>query len=534
MAADDQDVIIVGGGLAGLTLALQRRRELPDATITVLEKLRHPAPPAIHKIGESSVEIAAHYFDTVLGLKDHLLGEQLKKFGFRFFFSEGREDIDRVTELGASRYLATPSYQIDRGLFENFLGRHAREQGIRFVDGCTVRELAVGRDGGMHEVAFETDAGPARLAARWLVDASGRSALLKKRLGLAKPSPHNANAVWFRIGSRIRVDDWSDDPAWRGRCEPAARWLSTNHLVGRGYWVWLIPLSSGSHSIGIVADARTHPIGEMNTFERAMDWLRRHQPRLATELDDKRDQVQDFVFFRRFSYGCKQLFSRDRWAITGEAGVFLDPFYSPGSDFIAIANTYITDLVARDLGGESIATRAALYGQFFDSFYESTLTLYLDMYDLFGDPEVLPVKVLWDYTYYWGVLCQLFFQRRLTDLQALGRVRAELLASKELNRLMQVLFRDWSQLSTHGNGPGLLDQAALPWFAELNRGLADRLDDDGFHQRMLRTTAQLKSLAQQIVTHAARDVGSLDTSGIDALLGDAQAGEDTPLLSAAG
>ena len=70
--------------------------------------------------------------------------------------------------------------------------------------------------------------------------------------------------------------------------------------------------------------------------------------------------LQDFVFFRRFSYGCKQLFSRDRWAITGEAGVFLDPFYSPGSDFIAIANTYITDLVARDLGGEPIAPRAAV------------------------------------------------------------------------------------------------------------------------------------------------------------------------------
>jgi len=298
--------------------------------------------------------------------------------------------------------------------------------------------------------------------------------------------------------------------------------------------VWLIPLSSGSHSIGIVADAKTHPIEEMNTFERAMDWLRRYQPRLAAELEGKRDLVQDFVFFRRFSYGCKQLFSRDRWAITGEAGVFLDPFYSPGSDFIAIANTYITDLVVRDLAGEAIGTRAAIYGQFFESFYESTLTLYLGMYDLFGDPEVLPVKVLWDYTYYWGVLCQLFFQRRLTDIQALGRLRGELMASKELNRLMQALFRDWSRLSRHDSGPGLLDQAALPWFAELNRGLADRLDDEGFHQRMLQTTAQLKSLARQVVARATRDVPSLDTSEIDALLGGTDAGEDTPLLSAAG
>ena len=29
--------------------------------------------------------------------------------------------------------------------------------------------------------------------------------------------------------------------------------------------------------------------------------------------------------------------------------------------------------------------------------------------ELFGDPEVLPVKVIWDYTYYWGVLAQFFF-----------------------------------------------------------------------------------------------------------------------------
>jgi hypothetical protein len=43
------------------------------------------------------------------------------------------------------------------------------------------------------------------------------------------------------------------------------------------------------------------------------------------------------------------VFSARRWALTGEAGLFLDPFYSPGTDFIAISNTYITELVARDV-----------------------------------------------------------------------------------------------------------------------------------------------------------------------------------------
>src|SRR5690606_30102755 len=103
-----------------------------------LERLRHPVPEAAHKVGESSVEIGAHYFDTVLGLREHLASQQLKKFGFRFFFSEGCAQIEKVTELGASRYLSTPSYQIDRGIFENYLGGQAKSVGVRFIDGARV------------------------------------------------------------------------------------------------------------------------------------------------------------------------------------------------------------------------------------------------------------------------------------------------------------------------------------------------------------------------------------------------------------
>ena len=203
---------------------------------------------------------------------------------------------------------------------------------------------------------------------------------------------------------RIAIDDWSGDPAWRARCKPPARWLSTNHLVGAGYWAWLIPLASGSHSVGIVADAKLHPLATMNTFAKAMEWLEEHQPRVFDALDGKRDLLQDFAFLRHFSYGCKQLFSAERWALTGEAGLFLDPFYSPGSDFIAIANTYICELVARDRAGRPIAATRSSRPDLPLVLREHARAL-RDQYPIFGDPEVLPVKVIWDYTYYWGVLC---------------------------------------------------------------------------------------------------------------------------------
>ena len=531
MQTEHSDVLILGGGLAGLTLAIQLRRELPALTVRVLERNRHPVPEAAFKVGESSVEIGAHYFETVLGLKAHLDDRQLRKFGFRFFFSEGRDDVDHTTELGVSEVLPTPSYQLDRGIFENFLAEHAAELGAEFIDDATVRTIELATNGNAsHSVSFIRDGSEHTAHARWLIDASGRAGLLKRKLDLAESNAHDANAIWFRIDQRIVIDAWSDDPAWRARCTPAERWRSTNHLCGPGYWAWLIPLSSGSHSVGIVADASLHPLETINTFDKAMTWFAEHQPRLYRELDGRREHLQDFAFLRHFSHGCKQVFSRDRWALTGDAGLFLDPFYSPGSDFIAIGNTYITALIARDSRGENIAREARIYEQLYFSFYRNTLALYQGQYPMFGHAELMPLKVTWDYAYYWGVLCQFFFQRRLTDLALFIRLQQPLAASEVLNLEVQLLLRRAAGSAIGKNPPQMLDQCQRPWFVELNRGLRDSLNAVELEQRIRDNVVMLDNLAAEILACVQAN-GEVDLDDFPALAAIAAAlGERAPHL----
>jgi len=534
MDVESTDVVVLGGGLAGLCLAIQLKQRDPALAVTVLERRAHPVREAAHKVGESTVEIGAHYFAHVLGLREHLETEQVRKYGLRYFFGNGADALRDCTEMGVSQLLPTPSWQLDRGRFENFLGERALGLGIDFRHGAVVRTIDLADGDDMHRVGFDHDGAGHALRARWVVDASGRAGLVKRKLGLAESNDHDANAAWWRVDGRLDLDAFYDDPGWRERFAPAQRWKSTNHLCGPGYWFWLIPLASDSHSLGIVCDARMHPLETMNTHDKAMAWLRKHQPRAAEALDDPRHALQDFLFLRHFSHGCRQVFSGDRWALTGEAGVFLDPFYSPGSDFIAISNTYICELIRLDRAGEAIGPYAEIYQQLYFSFYENTLTLYQDQYPIFGHPQAMPVKILWDYAYYWSLLAPLFFSGRQAKLSVLSRLRPHFDEGRKLNLAMQALLRDWGTrdaAAAPGNGRAC-DQYSLDWCRRMNGALTDVLDDDAYLARTRGDVACMRQLAAETLALVRSKLADIDDHGLDALLQGHDATAHAPMLPA--
>lgn len=496
------DVLIVGGGAAGLTLALQLRQTRPACRVLVVERLAHPVTETTHKVGESTVEIAAYYLRDVLGLKDHLEAEQLRKFGLRMFFSAGgNTDIAKRVELGSSVFPPLCTYQLDRGRLENELGQRCLEAGVEFISGARVSQLELSDP--VHRARIAASNGDRDVTAAWIVDASGRSQLLHRCAeGERTKVGHAASAAWFRISHEIDVSTWSHDADWAQRPLEGERALSTCHLMGSGYWVWLIRLATGSTSVGIVADSQTHPFDGFNTLDKALAWLRTREPQCAAVIDGHRGDIQDFRVMRNYSYGCDRVFSGERrWCLTGESGVFLDPLYSPGLDLIAIGNDLTVDLVTRSLDGEDVTALAATHDSLFRTITSIWLAVYEKQYQLMGNAQVMSSKVIWDTAFYWGVFGLLYLQRKFPKAATMPSVVADLGRLTVLSNRVQLFFREWAALDPASLESQFIDlYSPLDFMVRLHAGMADSLSDNEFAGRFSENTQLFTQLAGQLVS----------------------------------
>jgi flavin-dependent dehydrogenase len=492
----EYDVAILGGGLAGLTLALHLKRARPQTSVLVAERRELPPPEAAFKVGESTVEVGAFYYRELCGMADHLEQRQLRKAGLRFFFPAGdNSDITRRVEF------VTPdqywNHQIDRGRFEAEAFDRAVKLGADAFRGYRVVDVEIDASS-QHKVVLErAGGGTVDVAARWVCDASGRSNVLRRKLGLEAETGHRINAAWFRLKGGLDVEDFgAHDQEWVNRVDQRGfRSLATVHLLDQGYWVWLIPLASGPHSIGVCADPRFHPFERINEFDHLLDWFREHEPQLAAAVEPRRADVMDFLVIEDFSYASTETLSKDRWTLVGEAGGFIDAFYSPGSDFIGYTNNFSKDLICRDLDGEDIEERTEFYNFFFYQLFDPTIGLYKDQYQFFGNPQVMLAKNLYDNTAYFSTLAFMFLHEKMTDLDVLADVVDQFQTVIPLLGRMQDLFRDWSQLyDERWEGVSILSKEFTPMI-ERQRALSEPFEDEAFKQQAIENIELLKALA---------------------------------------
>jgi len=495
----DVDVIICGGGMAGLMLARQLRIENPAASVAVIDRLERPLPEAAFKVGESTVELAGYYFRDILKLADYMDGAHLRKLGLRFFFPAESGKLEDRPETGLTDFATVPSYQIDRGRLENDLRDIVIQDGAHLIEGARITRLEVGEGGEAHRVTYQQKGQePQSLTSRWVVDAAGRKLMLQRQLGLSKRREADHNAVWFRVDGKLDVDDMvpADNTDWHNRVPGGKRWFSTNHLVGQGYWVWIIPLPSDKTSIGIVADQTYHPLDSFQSRDKAMEWLDTNEPVFAAKV--KEFEMLDFGAMKNYSHTSSKVFSADGWACTGDAGVFADPMYAPGADLISFANCCISHLVGRDLAGELTPEEAEEKSRFVISFGELLTRSIQINYHILGSAQAMGAKLFWDICAGWSFVQPIMFGGYFLDGAKHAAVRGVSRNFFFLSLQMNQLFSAWCDQSQGRIGYDYIDYLAVDEVREMRvrnlvpgKPLEELIDDQERNMVLMEDMAQV-------------------------------------------
>ncbi|HSH75320.1 MAG TPA: FAD-dependent oxidoreductase [Longimicrobiales bacterium] len=497
------DVAVIGGGFAGLSLALQIARRRSDLDVVVIDRKRRPAPERTWTVGESFAELGSHYLRDVLGLRDHLEAEQLPKFGLRFFVGAQPDFADRF-ELGVlspiicdvedGQLLGLPlrTHQVDRARLENEMARRCEDAGVRLIEGTRVGRIDI--DAAGHRVCLEGDEA-SELRTRWIVWASG-STLAGHGLG-RRALGHATRAAWTRVEGELDVGAWSAAPAYATQTLPGFRRLSTNHLMGRGYWIWLIPLPSGVTSVGVVADPRLVEF-QPRDYAEMLAWIAERDPRLAEELSATRPVQGDFHVVDAEAWAVPEVFGDRRWAVVGQAAGFVDVLYSPGADLVALGNTLLTDLIANDVGTRGGARGYAIANRIFQGFVDGLAEIYSDQYGNFGTPEVVGTKMVWDSAVYFGFNTLLFRHGLSADARFLSTIQPELLTLRSLQRRVQGRLRRGEIQPLLPGGDATVEWGSIDWLMDAYYGAEAQPDQNGVVAHLRGVLDALEGVAKRI------------------------------------
>ena len=444
--ASSYDVVVIGGALAGAATATLLVQQNPGLRVLIVEKSARLG----RRVGEATVEVSAFFLGRVLGLTHYLNESQLVKQGLRFWFSnDDVKDMGEASELGGRYQVRLPSYQLDRATLDEEVLRRAGVAGATVLRPASVTQVELS-PGGEQTLTVRKGETTETIRARWVVDASGLAALLAHKQGWWRQNTeHPTAAAWSRWKG---VKDWDSPelaakyPEWDAAIH-CVRNTATNHAMGDGWWSWWIPLKGGDVSVGIVFDQRLveFPQEGGKVGERLKSFLMRH-PVGREMLADAEFDENDVHWRRNLAY-YSTTFAGDGFALVGDASAFIDPFYSPGMDWISFTASAAADLITAQRRGEPIADRIERHNREFARSYHSWFeAVYKDKYEYMGEWDLMSIAFRLDLgLYYLGIVSQPF----KLGPKALLQPPFNTPPSRPVFQLMRLYNRRFAQIARH-------------------------------------------------------------------------------------
>lgn len=323
------DVLIIGAGPSGSVSASYLHNQ--GFRIKVVEKSKFPR----FVIGESLLPRCMDHFEEV-GLLDGL-----KDFGFEVkrgarFMKEGRVcnfDFSKKHTLGWDW-----TWQVPRADFDKVLTDQLVERGVDIAFEHEVVKVNFNEDESTTTIKNK-EGQLSTISAKYIIDSSGYGRVLPRLLGLDKPSLMPKHSSIF-----THVKDINRPEGEEGT-------LITFDIISLETWLWVIPFSNGSTSIGYVG-----PTEYLESFQGDNTQKLREMLKLSNYYYNRFKNV-DFSFepiaIKNFSKSVKQLHGKG-YALTGNSAEFLDPVFSSGVTFATESALLAAKLFSKELRNENV------------------------------------------------------------------------------------------------------------------------------------------------------------------------------------
>ncbi len=316
----DYDVAIIGGGPAGTTVASLLRKYDPRLSVVILEREQFPR----EHIGESQLPLISRILNE-MGVWDKVeaAGFPIKIGGtYRWGKTDDLWDFDFLAggNLTTAPRPGTYSgqrlntaFQVDRAIYDEILLNHAAEMGCIVHQSTSVREILRTED---KVDGFVLGDGKV-VTARYYIDASGNSGILRRTMEIPLDQPSNLQniAIW---------NYWTD-----------AEWAVT---IGHGGtriqvlaqdigWIWFIPMGNDRTSIGLIVPADYFKQQAKRPEDLYYEAL--NSDKIVSKLTKNATHDDTVRTTKDWSYVADRL-TGENWFLVGECAGFADPILSAG------------------------------------------------------------------------------------------------------------------------------------------------------------------------------------------------------------